>query len=241
MSLDPQVAALVEASNNLTQAVGDKISEVNADVAENKKEIDDFVANSKNDFVNQFSIGISGGEVKIWKLGQVDFINSGGYSSSERAYIELILLNGHDYGDQGTRTTHFSAGFRQNFSASHYFAGNYDPDPGRYSYFVMAHDTGDTEGYYYLYLVQCQYSLCTVVTLYENSPVNPHFSERKVIKTYTGRSLGSLDWDVDIIQCIEQQEDVECVYTTRDPANAILTVGKIRYVEMEQITLPPSS
>ena len=240
MSLDPQVAALVEASNNLTQAVGDKISEVNADVAENKKEIDDFVANSKNDFVNQFSIGISGGEVKIWKLGQVDFINSGGYSSSERAYIELILLNGHDYGDQGTRTTHFSAGFRQNFSASHYFSGNYVPDPGKYCHFVIAHDAGDTSGYYYLYLVQCQWSICTVVTLHENTPSTPDFSGKEVIKEYKSY-LTNLDWDTDIIQCIEQQENVECVYTTRDPANATLTVGKIRYVEMEQITLPPSS
>lgn len=238
MSLEQQVANLVEASNNLTGTVNTKISEIDHEVEEAKKEMDQFVANSKGYFVNQFSIGHVGSAVRIWKLGRLDFQNSPDGYSGEQGYIELMLLNGRDYGDQGTRTTHFSASFRENFNASHYFAGSYNPDPGRYCHFVIAHDAGNTRGYYYLYLIQCQYAVCTVVNLHETTPMSPDFSEKEILKTFGNSSLSTLDWDVDIIKFIEQTDNVSCVYTTRDEANAILTVGKLRYSEIEQITPP---
>lgn len=232
---------LIESNRRLNETVENKVGEIDAEVAAAKKKMDDFVTNSKGYFVNQFSISSPGSAVRIWKLGRLDFYNSSGHISVESAYIELMLLNARDYGDQGTRTAHLSASFRHSFDASHYFVGNYEPDLGRYSHFIIAHDADDSQGYYYLYLVQCQYAICTIVNLHENTPMSPDFSEKQVIKTYGNSALTSLDWDVDIIQFIEQLENVNCVYTTRDPANAIITVGKIRYNEMEQITPPQAS
>ncbi|WP_114729458.1 hypothetical protein [Vibrio cholerae] len=231
--------ALIESNRRLAQSVEGKVAEIDSEVDAAKAKMDKFVADSKEFFVNQFSIPNPGSQVKIWKLGRLDYFKANtGHLSNESAYIELMLLNGRDYGDQGTRTMHFSASFRQSFNASHYFVGNYVPENWRYSNFIIARDVDDPQGYYYLYLVQCQYAICTIVNLHENTPMSPDFSGREVIKTFGNTAMNSLNWETDIVQFIEQTDNVKCVYTTRDPANAILTVGKIRYVEMEQVTLP---
>ncbi|OQK43776.1 hypothetical protein XM75_u0057 [Vibrio vulnificus] len=230
--------ALIESNRRLAQSVEGKVAEIDSEVDAAKAQMDKFVADSKGLFVNQFSISNPGGQVKIWKLGRLDFYKNSGDVNAENAYIELMLLNGRDSGDQGTRTMHFSASFRQSFNASHYFVGNYVPQAERYSHFIIAKDVDGSHGYYFLYFVQCQYAVCTIVNLHENTPMSPDFSERQVMKTFGSSTLSSLNWDTDIVQFIEQTDNVKFVYTTRDPANAILTVGKIRYAEMEQITPP---
>lgn len=53
MSLEQQVTALVEASNNLTGAVNGKISEIDQRVATAEQEFDDFIANADNRYVTR--------------------------------------------------------------------------------------------------------------------------------------------------------------------------------------------
>ncbi|OOI04707.1 hypothetical protein BIW16_07560 [Vibrio sp. OULL4] len=230
-----EIGALIDSVNEMTGTVAGKMGQIDDKVDAARKEMDNFIAGSKNYFVNQFTITSPGPSVRIWKLGQID-IQKGSDYGAESAYLELMLLNGRYFGSQGTRTVHFSASFRNSFHAEHYFVGTTSSGDLNVCNFILARDPGDVSGYYYLYLVQCSYAYATIVTLHENTPQSPDFSNKEVIKTYGNSDLGSLNWDTDIIQFIEQNENVECVYTTRDPANAILTVGKIRYTEIEQVT-----
>lgn len=238
MSLEQQVANLVEASNNLTNTVNTKIVEIDKEVDDARKSMDNFIDDSKSFFVNQKGIPNPGYAVRVWKIGLVDFYGEGDFDSGEVGYIDLLMLNGRDYGDQAPRKVGFTAAFRSSFSAEHYFIGQFTESYNSGSHFVLAREPGQEKGRYTLYMVQADYNYVTIVVMHETTPLSSGLEEMEMIHQWGATGLNQLNWQTDVLEWIQQNENVEVVYDTYKAPTATMSVGKIRYVEMEQITLP---
>lgn len=235
MSLEKKISDLVEAGNELTECYSKKIEDINNSVEEAQEDVKKFIAGSKNHFVNQKKIRSYGRCVQVWKIGEVD-INGGNDSlHGEVGYIDLLMLNGRDFGHQASRKLGFTATFRENFSAEHYFLGRLSESYHSGSHFVLTREPNEEKGRYTLYMVQADYSNATLVVMHETTPLSAGLEEMTIIKRWGETDMATMDWQSDILGWIEQNENVQVVYHTYSAPTATMSVGKIRYVEMEQI------
>jgi len=241
MPIEQDIAELVQASNNLTGVVDGKVQEIDSKVLDAKQKMNSFIGESKSAFVNQKHFPNNAHAVKIWRIGIVDFAGQNANYGGETASIDLLMLNGRDFGHQSTRKIGFSAVFRQSYFAEHYFIGSANESYDSGSHFILAREPGNEKGLYTLYMLQADYNYVSVIVMNEVTPLSADINESTVLHMWNSTDLSDLDWQNDIVAWIQDNENVEVVYDTYRAPTATMSVGKIRYVEMEQIPSPSES